>query len=62
MEAFNNYLDLGYNDASRALKYAIVVSILENFKMNLFDDMRTKLYDKDADMQPFKKLRQSFEN
>ncbi|CAD8105686.1 unnamed protein product [Paramecium sonneborni] len=61
MEAFYNFLDASSPEAKQALIYASVVSILENFKMNLFDDMKSKVYDQDPNVKVFQDLRISYE-
>ncbi|CAD8203461.1 unnamed protein product [Paramecium octaurelia] len=61
MEAFYNFLDSSSPEAKQALIYASVVSILENFKMNLFDDMKSKVYDQDPNVKVFQDLRISYE-
>lgn len=37
------------------------MSILENYRMNLFDDVRSKAYDKEESMEMFKQLRIAYE-
>ncbi|CAD8203367.1 unnamed protein product [Paramecium pentaurelia] len=61
MEAFYNFLDACSPEAKQALIYASVVSILENFKMNLFDDMKSKVYEQDQNVKVFQDLRISYE-
>jgi hypothetical protein len=50
MDAFYNFQDASSPEAKQSLIYGSVVSILENFKMNLFDDMRSKVYDNDPEI------------
>ncbi|CAD8097661.1 unnamed protein product [Paramecium primaurelia] len=61
MEAFYSFLDACSPEAKQALIYASVVSILENFKMNLFDDMKSKVYEQDQNVKVFQDLRISYE-
>lgn len=61
MEAFYYFQDASSPEAKQSLVYGSVVSILENFKMNVFDDMRSKVYEKDPYVETFKELRTAYE-
>lgn len=65
-EAFTNAFQsfqeaCNHEYAKQALQYSSVVSILENYRMNLFDDVRSKAYDKEESMEMFKQLRIAYE-